>query len=246
MYRCDYCLAQRFLTKEKLFQHVEICCKSYINCNEILPEEGKNILQFKNIGNIFNHPFHVVADFESTLLPVEEEEKEEQDDDMEMIKTKKYQKHVPNSFGLKYNCIHNVYSKPIAVFNSSDPETVCKRFIEKLEKLAKYSHTLTQNFKTKVKYTVIQKQNHNSQMHCKQCKCTLTKDDEIQPSSKVAHHDHITGQFISTLCYDCNIQFEYKKFFPVNIHNLKGYDCHLFVSSLFKYGYKQGTSDNIS
>jgi hypothetical protein len=32
----------------------------------------------------------------------------------------------------------------------------------------------------------------------------------------------------------------------VYIHNLKGYDSHLFVSSLFKYGYQHKTSDNIS
>jgi hypothetical protein len=33
---------------------------------------------------------------------------------------------------------------------------------------------------------------------------------------------------------------------PVYIHNLKGYDSHLFVSSLFKYGYQQTTSQNIT
>jgi hypothetical protein len=38
----------------------------------------------------------------------------------------------------------------------------------------------------------------------------------------------------------------YKKFIPVYIHNLKGYDAHLFVNSLFKYGYQHKSSDNIS
>jgi hypothetical protein len=62
----------------------------------------------------------------------------------------------------------------------------------------------------------------------------------------VAHHDHITGNFISTLCYECNIQFQYKTFLPVYIHNLKGYDAHLFIASLVKYGYQNETSENIS
>jgi hypothetical protein len=32
----------------------------------------------------------------------------------------------------------------------------------------------------------------------------------------------------------------------VYLHNLKGYDSHLFISSLFKYGYQCTKSNNIS
>ena len=60
-------------------------------------------------------------------------------------------------------------------------------------------------------------------------------------NKKVAHHDHISGRFISSLCFDCNIKFKYEKFLPVYLHNLKGYDSHLFVKSLHKYG--QSISD---
>ena len=45
MYRCEYCLSRRFLTKEKLFDHIKTCSTDSINCNETLPEEGKNIMQ---------------------------------------------------------------------------------------------------------------------------------------------------------------------------------------------------------
>ena len=61
---------------------------------------------------------------------------------------------------------------------------------------------------------------------------------------KVAHHDHISGDFISTLCYECNLKFQYKTFLPVYIHNLKGYDAHLFINSLVKYGYQNHNSDH--
>ena len=76
MYRCEYCLSSRFMTKENLFKHIETCSTSYINCNEKLPEEGKNILQFKNHCNKFQHPYNVVADFESTLIKIDDFEKE--------------------------------------------------------------------------------------------------------------------------------------------------------------------------
>jgi hypothetical protein len=31
--------------------------------------------------------------------------------------TTKYQEHIPNSCGLKYNCIDNKYPEPIKIFN---------------------------------------------------------------------------------------------------------------------------------
>ena len=58
---------------ELLNNHIEKC----LNTDEIdrvkigvvceCPAEGENILQFKNHGNKFKHPFHIIADFESTL-----------------------------------------------------------------------------------------------------------------------------------------------------------------------------------
>ncbi len=39
------------------------------------------------------------------------------------------------------------------------------------------------------------------------------------------YHDHITGEYISTLCNDYNLQFKYKPFLPVHIYNLKSYDA---------------------
>ena len=42
------------------------------------------------------------------------------------------------------------------------------------------------------------------------------------------------------------IQLTYKKFIPVYLHNLKGYDSHLFVSGLCKYGYKDDSNPNDS
>ena len=124
MYRCEYCLSERFLTKEKLFNHVEKCKNNDKNINEVLPQEGKNILKFKNHNHKFMHPFYITADFESTLIPVNEVNGD----------TTKYQKHVPNSYGIKFNCIHDEFSKPVKIYNNEAPELVCKNFIEDIEK----------------------------------------------------------------------------------------------------------------
>ena len=229
MYRCEYCLSERFLTKEKLFNHTKKCVENKTTLEEVLPEEGKNILKFKNHNNMFMHPFYITADFESTLTPV----------NIVNGNTTKYQRHDPNSYGIKFNCIHDEFCQPVKIYNSPDPDLVRENFIKDIEDYALYSYQLTQENK-KIIWTDEDKIKHKNNVKCAQCECKLGFKD------KVAHHDHITGKYISTLCNDCNLLLRYKKFIPVYIHNLKGYDSHLFVSSLFKYGYKHKSSDNIS
>ena len=40
--------------------------------------------------------------------------------------TTKYQKHEPNSYGLKFNCIHDEFCRPVQIFNNADSELVCQ------------------------------------------------------------------------------------------------------------------------
>ena len=137
MYRCEYCLAERFLTKEKLFHHIEKCKNNKLLLDEVLPEEGKNILQFRNHNNMFMHPFYITADFESTLTPV----------NIVNGNTTKYQRHDPNSYGIKFNCIHDEFCQPVKIYNSPDPDLVRENFIKDIEDYALYSYQLTQENK---------------------------------------------------------------------------------------------------
>jgi hypothetical protein len=63
------------------------------------------------------------------------------------------------------------------------------------------------------------------------CNCSFTNENK-----KCLHHDHISGKYISTLCNECNLKFKYKRFLPIYLHNLQGYDAHLFINALVKYG----------
>ena len=47
--------------------------------------------------------------------------------------TTKYQHHEPNSYGLKFHCIDEEFSKPVKIFNSVNPELVRENFIEDIE-----------------------------------------------------------------------------------------------------------------
>jgi hypothetical protein len=232
-YICTQCLSVSYPSKEKLEHHLKICMQN-MPCHSVMPIEGKNdIMKFKNDNHTFKHPFNLIADFESTLEKV----------DIKNGNTTKYQKHVANSYGLKYNCIHEEHSEDIKIFNSNDPELVSKNFIEDVERLALKSYELLQLNKDSkcIKWTDELVKNHRKCNNCTECKCDFTEENK-----KVAHHDHISGEFISTLCSSCNLKYKYKTFIPVYLHNLKGYDSHLFVSSLVVYGYKPDNTDHIT
>ena len=51
---------------------------------------------------------------------------------------------------------------------------------------------------------------------------------------KVKDHCHFTGKFRGAAHNICNMHFRKPKFTPVIIHNLSGYDSHLFVKNLGK------------
>lgn len=236
-YVCEQCLCKAFTSQEGLDKHIkDKKCQAFDIEQQptlgVMPEEGDNIQKFINYNNEFLHPFHVLADFESTLEKVVEREF--------FKSTVKYQRHIQNSFGLKYNCIHDEFSEDIKIVNSSNPEELNKQFIEELEKLAKKSYNLLQQNKTNIIFTPDERIKYISTTKCEKCSCEFSKTNK-----KVKHHDHINGKFLGAFCNKCNLEYQYKTFLPVYIHNLKGYDAHLFIKSLYKYGFQSEKGNNL-
>jgi len=235
---CSQCVAFSDESKEKLEEHYKTCCK-YEIVKVVLPT-GKNDddkVKFKNLNNKFHHPISCYLDFESTLL-------KNYDVDTGK-KTHKYQKHECNSVGIKFNCIHEEYSEPVKIFSSPNTEEVLKYTIETLEELATKSYKLIKQ-NEKINKNLITKEELKAHYSCEKCmdvNC-MTKIF-TEDNYKVLHHDHITGKYISTICNNCNLQYQYKSFMPVYIHNLKGYDAHFLVPALAQYGYKCNEKNDI-
>lgn len=229
---CTSCLSASFITEESLKEHQTLCMKNEcIRC--VLPEAGKpnSFIKFRNRCNEFKHPFACFADMESTLMDVDITAGEG---------TKRIKKHVANSIGIKFDCIHEEFSLPIQIINNSNPEELMKEAIRYFKELSIYSYGLTQRHK-KFNFNTLsyeQREDFNSQTCCGECKCVF--DDEKH--AQCAHHDHITGQFLGTLCKSCNFEFCIKKFMPIYFHNLKGYDSHFIVLALAEDGEDEAIS----
>ena len=129
-YFCPHCITKFTYSMDKLNEHVEKCANysesEKLNCDVVInmPEKyEKDVMYFKNKGNKMLHPFHVIADFESTLATFEDDENKS---------TTRYQKHMQNSFGLKFCSVHEEYNDDkVVIFDRPDPEIVSKQFIEK-------------------------------------------------------------------------------------------------------------------
>ena len=86
-------------------------------------------MKFQNYHHQYNHHFHIIADFECTLEKCK----------LEKSNTVLYEKHIVNSYGIKYNCENELYSEDIKIFNSDNSEKVIENFILDIEKLARKS-----------------------------------------------------------------------------------------------------------
>jgi len=241
---CSQCLSKSYSTQEMLNKHLELCNKHEAIAT-VYPKKSvegekkpEDKVSFYNYGNKFKHPFSIYMDFEATLEKCNSKE----EDNIEVDeKTQKYQKHIANSCGYKFNCIHDEYSEPVKIINNADENKLLEEVIIDIERLALKAYKLTQQNRSKYDLSSKEYELHRSTKVCNECKCKFTETNK-----KVVHHDHISSKYISTLCNTCNLQYVYKKFIPVFIHNLKGYDAHFLVPALNSYGFKQDSTENIS
>jgi len=226
LFHCTNCVDAKYSTKKGLDDHLTICGQyDAVKC--IYPKKGEK-LTFKHYNKTFKHPFSIYADFEATLLNCISPE-------TDLNKSHKYQKHYANSFGVKLNCIHKQFSKDVEIVNNSNEEELLKQFIEKIEDYAYYAFKLTQGRNKNVDNIIMNEQqmlNHKCLKVCPDCKTKFDNDKHY----KVKHHDHISGEYLATICNSCNLKYKLKTFIPVFFHNLKNYDSHFIIPLLSKYG----------
>lgn len=235
---CSHCF-KAHRSEQLLNAHMVLCCNavssalSDLDVKYELPEKGA-VMKYVNRGRHYVHPFHIIADFESTLLPCSEKVVSADEE----TTTEKYQKHVPNSYGLKFCSDHKQHDGDVEIYNNSNPELVKRNFIMAIEKYAKKAYFLLIANKNNIL-------EFDSEMHNNSVECPYCEERYDTNNYKCKHHDHCTGYYIGPACRKCNLKMCVKPFIPVYLHNLKGYDAHLFVSALGRYGSQGGSIECI-
>ena len=169
--RCLLC----FSSKNVFTEHKEICL-SINGAQSVRLEKGR--IEFKNYFKQIPVLFKIYADFECNLESAES---------YEGSYSKKYQDHIPCSFGYKLVCVDNKFSKPIVVLRGENAACILIK-----ANLKEYQYCKKVIKKHCNKNLIMSEEEEKFQWHrtCCICEKIIDIDDE-----KVRDHCHITGKF---------------------------------------------------
>ena len=213
---CNRCL-HHFSSEELLIKHNKDypCCVSE-PARIIYPTKEEAFIRFNKIYNKFRAPFIIYADFESNL--------EEFNDINSTSCTKKLQHQIANSCSYKIISTFDYDDDLVLIRNKTPVQSFIQNIVDDSNKIIEFLHQNKPMIMTEE-----DNKKHKSTNICHICEKTLNGD-------KVRDHCHITGKFLGSAHYDCNINRNYKNYkIPVFIHNCKGYDSHLIISNLIHF-----------
>ncbi|XP_074035974.1 uncharacterized protein [Leptinotarsa decemlineata] len=177
-----------------------------------MPEEGKNVIKFKNRKNKERAPFVVVyADLESVLKPTDD--------------PKKPQHHIPAAVGYYLKCS---YDDTLAFYRAYREDDCMQWFADEMGKLAEDMASVFW-CPYDIDMTVKQEVEFQRATHCHICEEPFTPEDK-----KVRDHNHLIpcDNYRGPAHEGCNINYKDSHVVPVVFHNLSDYDAHFIITDI--------------
>lgn len=185
------------------------------------PQPG-NIYTFKDYAKSMRVNFVIYADFESVLLPVDTCEPNSSNSF-----TLTTHIHKPHSFAYYIKCAHDDSASKFVLYRGED---CAQKFIAYLDNdVRDIYRKFLKDIRPVKPLTPEQQHDYNNATVCFICKTPLNGD-------KVLDHCHISGNYRGPSHSLCNLNYKIPQFIPVFIHNLSGYDAHLFITELARNG----------
>ena len=205
---CSRCL-QNLYHPDRLERHMLKCFQSS-GQQEIMPLSDKAFHSFQDWSKMLSPPFTMYADIECLLS--------------KPSATDKYlQKHVPISVGSYLTSTIRQNVIPTNSVKIDQGVNCIESFCHYLDTLVHdiYKFNMQNCYKPKNKNSFYQSQFDNAKS------CTYCKASFSDSNPKVWHHNHVSGDFIATICQPCNTKIRQPlRTLPVIFHNLKNYDMH--------------------
>ena len=230
---CRRCY-KSYQKEESLEKHKEYCNENE-EANIVMPKDKDGnplYIQFKKFNKKMRVPFLFYVDFETTPEKIHTCSPDES-----KSFTKQYQKHKPSGFCYYIKCfdesiLPSDFEKIKRYTAKSSDENVEQIFVDCLVEDAKkiYNKIIKpRNYKfyyyNKKNMSEMDKKDYKNATHCHICEGELGED-------KVLDHCHLTGKYRGAAHTECNLNYKIPEFFPVYIHNLSGFDSHLFIKNL--------------
>jgi len=229
---CPNCLSSRFDQRyyKKYQTHLKLCKEKKAQLIK-MPTKGINdYIEFVDWG--VTHPLSSFCclDFETTVKSFE---------DITNNKTKIIKKMEANSFGIYFKTWDDSLNTYYCMESEDYEEVIHVLIIVLKEYGQRLFHKLNAIGNDKfnnnpTNYTEEQQEEFKNALNCSSCLKEFNDDEEERKGKdrKVLHHDHFTGKYIATVCQQCNGQMKDKKILPVLVHNLRGFDSHIFITAL--------------
>ena len=218
LYICKKCFTH--YTKDELFQKHILYCSSNETVAVKMPPRN-TMLCFNNYQNQLPIPFVVYADFECFTKPVNT-----CNPNPHYCYSYNYQKLEPSGFCLYLKGLDpNTIFKPIIYTKEKETDDVAAKFVSKIAWLTNricndyYCRPLPLRLTARE-----EKEFHKAEL-CYIYKKPLNDD-------RVRDHCHFTGKYRGAAHNSCNLQCRKPMILPVILHNLQGYDAHLFIKQL--------------
>ena len=205
-YYCQHCL-HGFSTDELLQKHLPYC-NIHAAQRILMPDNGENVLQFKNHQNQMKAPYILVADFECSNTP-----------NADGTTT-----HQPNSFVLyKVSAFASEWFEPI-VYVGEDAAGV---FADTVQEEVSWIIERQQKYKDMKDMVITREDLHqfDTAICCHICNKPLHGD-------KVKDHCHASGLYRGPAHRKCNMMCHVSKKIPVFLHNFSNYDLKVIVQGL--------------
>ncbi|GFX51159.1 uncharacterized protein TNCV_2735101 [Trichonephila clavipes] len=231
IYPCERCLL--FFHSEKDLQSHETDCRKNTPVKIVMPSTDST-LKFKNYKKSLRAAFVMYAYFECLTTKIDTCQPEEN-----VSFTQKYQKHESTNFSLYIKYKHGDYKPPVEYIGPNATKVfydMLRREALEIKKI--YDHVYP------IKMTAEDEAHFQRTDKCHICKWDISKypspysSKEHVDFEKVRDHDHLLDPSKYASNYRgpahmlCNINYQEPSFITVFIHNMSGYDAHLFIREL--------------
>lgn len=197
--------------------------KGYV-CDRCLSFFNNEWLYFKNHHNQVKAPFVIYADTEAYMKHLSDEERKLVFS--EGCSTTAYDQHRVYSVGYYFKC---EFDDTRSYYACSPPNSdSVEWFIKKMEEIANAAAEEFSNNTPMIELTEDEIHSfENPRATCWVCDLPFSHKNK-----RVRDHCHFSGLYRGAAHAKCNLQIRQKHVIPIVMHNLSGYDSHLFIKQL--------------
>ena len=221
---CEICF--RNFSTQKAFDSINHKCKYKFN-NDELPHNMAIVnnklvkcsidmyLKPFSLKHTIYLPFVMYTDFESILKKSEDEKYPDK------------REHELSSYCYNLVCRERPVFNRFKIYRGNANETVIDNFLNEVKNVLDHIKECKKKFYALPLLTDEQLKRHKKLKKCEFCNVKFNK--EIK---RIQHHNHISGNYIATVCQSCNSKVRTVTTLYIVFHYLKGYDIHYIISKL--------------